>query len=231
MRSWVIAVGLTLLATPAVAQTPLTEPVSDQVATLGPVHLRLPAGQWQEVGQEDHGLTHVNGGGWFNTPRSLKMFVQTASGHVAAILLLEANTATARSGWAPPPMCSRTNTYWSDHRNGWTPNYDCALVNHYVMRERADTTGLMQAAFAAARAAGDMPKQMIRAEFADAESRNEIRVYVAFNPELAGLAPSNASWKNSEWQASKADAAHKAYLDQVVAWASSYRSVVRDALP
>ncbi len=231
MRTAVFACLLTLLCATARAQPALTQPVSDQVVTLGAAHLHLPGGAWQEVSQEDHPLTRVNGGGWFNTPRTIHVYVQTQDGRLAAIMLAATNTLTAREGWAPPRLCNRTDTYWSDHRNGWTQNYDCALVNHVVMRETSTTSDLMRAAFDAAKPSGGMPNQLIRAEFADAHARNEIRVYVAFNPALAGLEPSHAGWKASEWQASNADAAHKAYLDRIAAWAQSYRTTVRDALP
>ena len=231
MQGWMAAIGLSMLATHAMAQPALTEPVSNAAAELGPFKLKLPAGSWQEVKQVDQQQVKVAGGGTEQTPTSRRLYVQMQDGRVAATLIVAGSDLETQYGWQPPRLCFRKDIYWSDDRNGWTQNYDCAAVNHVVLRESGKTSDLMRAAFDVARANGGMPRQMVYAQFADARSKHTVSVTVAFNPELAGLPPSRASWKNSEWQASRADAAHKAYLDRVVAWASSYRTVVRDALP
>ncbi len=231
MRFWLAAIGLTLLAAPAMAQPALTQPVSDSTAAIGPFRLKLPAGPWQEIKQVDLQQVRLDGGGVETTPTSRRLYVQLQDGRFAAMLIVAGNDVETEVGWRPPPLCFRKDTFWSDDRNGWTPNFDCALVNHVVMHETGKTPELMRAAFEAARPAGGMPRQLVWAQFADARSRHQLSVTVAFNPELAGFEPSRANWKSSEWQASKADGAHKAYLGQVAAWAASYRTVVRDALP
>ena len=231
MRAWLVAIGLTLLAAPAVAQPALTQPPSGDIAAIGPFRLKLPAGPWQEVKQVDLQQVKVAGGGVETTPTSHRLYVQMQDGRFAAMLIVAGNDLETEVGWRPPPMCFRTDTYWSDDRNGWTQNYDCALVNHVVMRESGKTPELMRAAFEAARPAGGMPRQLVWAQFADARARHQLTVTVAFNPELAGFKSSRANWKDSEWQAGNADPDHQAYLDRVAAWAASYRSTVREALP
>ena len=165
------------------------------------------------------------------TPTTRRVYVQEEDGRFAAMLIFEGSTLETEFGWRPPPLCYRSDTFWSDDRNGWTPNYDCALVNHVGTRETDKTSELVRAAYAAVQQTGPLPKQLIWARFADARLKQQLSVSVAFNPTLVGLVPLAASWKDSEWQTAKADAAHKAYLDQVAAWAASYRDIVRDALP
>ena len=231
MRGWLVAIGLTCLAGAAAAQPALTQPVSSEAAVLGPFKLPLPAGPWQEMKQIDLQQVKLDSGGVETTPTSRRLYVQMQGDQLAAILIIAGNDTETEVGWQPPKMCFRKDTFWSDDHNGWTQNYDCALVNHVVMRESPRTSDLMRAAYDAVRPSGGMPRQLVVAQFAEARSKHQLSVTVAFNPELAGLVSTRANWKTSEWQAARADAAHKAYLDQVATWAANYRTVVRAALP
>ena len=230
MRAWCVALAIAVASTQASAQALLTGPPSSDVVAVGPLRLHLPAGPWQEITQIE-GQAYFNGGTPGQTPTFRRLYIQTENGKVGALLVVGGNTALSMNGWTPPKMCTRTDTYWSGHRDGWTNNFDCALVTHVVMREGARTTVLMKAAYDTVRDSGGMPRQMIRAGFADATTTNAINVSVYFNPELAGLHASDPRRTRSEWQTSNLDAAHKAYLDKVVAWATSYRTFVRQAIP
>ncbi len=230
MRGLAFAALFLAVATSASAQPALTQPLSGTYATLGDVRLRLPAGDWQPV-QESETQAYFDGGGLSNNNLLHRLYLQMEGGRLAATLLISTERVEAGYGWQPPRMCTRSDTYWADQRNNASLNFDCALVNHVVMRETPRTKGLAKAAFDAARMSGGMPKQVVRASIAEGRSKRHIAVVMSFNPELTGLPPSGANWKDSEWQKTRADAAHAAYLDRVVAWTQAYRTAVRDALP
>jgi hypothetical protein len=229
LRSCLIGM-LALMPMLASAQALLSAPMSGEIVTIPPFHFRLPAGEWRLVFQTETKAT-MNGGGLSQIPIRQSLYMQMEGTKLAAFLVLGGSAVESGGGWAPPRICSRTDTYWSGHRNGWTNNFDCVLVNHVRMREGPKMTDLMRAAFTAAGRAGGMPHQMIRADFADAGPKNEVFAEVYLNAELAGMSPSAASWSDSEWHIGNLDTVHKAYLDKVVAWAAAYRTVVRSALP
>ena len=228
-HSFVVGAVLAMMSQ-ASAQTTLTQPVANTYADIGNIRLPLPAGQWQPV-RDTETQAYYDSGGLANTNTLHRLYIQTEGGRLAAMLVINTEANEASHGWRPPRLCSRTDTYWADNRDGWTNNYDCALVNHVVLREGERTAGLTKAAYDAARGVGGMPKQVIRAEIAEGRSKHYSNISVSFNPELAGFALSNAGWKTSEWGKGRADPAHAAYLDRVVAWTSAYRKTVRDALP
>lgn len=159
-----------------------------------------------------------------------KILFQMDQGRLASIISITSNVGHNPNGWIVPRGCFRRDVFYVHNEGENASDYDCLRINHMVMTNaRATASPLWQAVYE--RLGAPLPPQLILSEF-DYLRRNRgafVSVALYVNPEAKGITTPGSAWLDSPWHKIHLDAAHKAYLDDVVRWAENYRANVQAA--
>ena len=234
----ICAVALLSMARHGLAQPWLQQPASPASAAesgyvaVGSARVRLPPGKWI-LGADGAGNASSSVGGPVSSGIQQKIFYQVDQGKLSSIISIRANQGYEANGWVVPAGCARRDVYYVNNDGEYPSHFDCLLVNHTMMstaRARSSSP-LWQSTYDNISSTVGLPTQMIVAEYEilNANRGAFVAIVVFFNPELSGFRSPAGSWIGSPWQKLNADAPHRAYLDKVVAWAESYRPLLRAA--
>ena len=221
-----LSIRILAMAMVAMVGSALAQPVS------GPTHsgvfrsrdrvVALPPGQWVEFSR--HAWTGNPRGPGFSY-EEVGLARVTSSGvdaliHLRSVNLEEGAAWVAR--WGTNPACTRTDTHFVQVRSRDDQDQECLLLNHVIGQPPANR-GPVWADYAGLRRGreGQFPATLIATTFHLARITGGSTLTYYFGVERHGFAAQPASWVESPWHPSRADAPRLTIVQAYKGWMSA----------
>ena len=217
----ILATAMLTMVGSALAQ-PVSGPTHSGVFRSRDRVVALPPGEWVEFSRH----------AWTGNPISDRFSYEdvglarvTPSG-VDALVYLRTSNFDGGMGyvrtWGTNSACTRSDTHYAEVRSRDEREQECLLLNH-VIRQPAENSSPVWADYAGLRRGrvGQFPTTLIATTFHLARGAGKSTLTYYFGVERHGFAAQSASWAESPWHPSRADAPRLTIVQAYKGWMSA----------